>query len=210
MKIIKAFQPLISPQFFKSNRRVISLVNGIGLAVALAHAPSFGAATAYVDVQGGPGQQLTYYENDPGLVIAQTSGSSGDSVASSYADMRTGILRDFAHATNAYPGTPYAATASSTIGDTVVFSGGVGQTAYVDWSFDGTLAYTSSLIGNFGQFLVYIDSSFANIMLSANGGNCGGGILSADCTVATSVNKQGSIAFTIQPRQMSFATQLQA
>lgn len=163
-----------------------------------------------VDVQGGPGQQLTLFDNAPGLLIAQTSGSSGDSVATSYANMTTGVLRDFAHATNAYPGTPYAATAVSQLSDSVVFSGGFGGTAYVDWSFDGSLAYTSNTIGTFGQLLVFIGSDYANIMLSANPGNCGGGNLFADCTVATSVNKQGSIAFTIQPGQMYFASVLQA
>lgn len=163
-----------------------------------------------VDVQGGPGQQLTLFDNAPGLLIAQTSGSSGDSVATSYANMTTGVLRDFAHATNAYPGTPYAATASSSLSDSVVFSGGFGGTAYVDWSFDGSLAYTSNTIGTFGQFLVFIGSDYANIMLSANPGNCGQGNLFADCTVATSVNKEGSIAFTIQPGQMHFASALQA
>ena len=168
------------------------------------------AATVQGSVQGGPGQQLLFQDNAPNLIVAQSSGVSGNSSASGFANLSTGVLRSSAVATNSFPGTPYAASVVSTAIDTVRFSGGVGQTAFLDYSFDGTLGYTSPSMATFGQMLVYIGGSFANIMLSANPGNCGGGSIFADCTVATSVNKQGSIPFVITALDVNLGLNLGA
>ena len=177
------------------------------------HLPALAAASAQANVEGGPGQQvLNVVGNDPTLLVAETSAVSGGSSATSYANQVTGELKDFAQATNAFYGTPYAASASSGFTDSVVFSGGVGQTAWLDWSFDGSLALlpTNLPYATFGQLLVIINGGFANIMLSAFAGNCGGGTIFADCTVGTSVDKQGSIPFVIQAGEMSFGANLQA
>ena len=150
--------------------------------------------------------------NDPTRFVAQTSAVSGGSSATAYSNMMTGVIRDYAHATNAYPGTPYSATANSGFLDTVTFSGGIGQMAYVDYFFEGSLALNNipTPYATYGQLLVFIGSSFANIMLTADRGNCGGGTLLADCTVGTSVNKQGSLAFAIPAGSMSFGVSLTA
>lgn len=184
-----------------------TLVSACSLA---AHMPSLAAASATVNVQGGPSQQVIKDLRDPTLVIADTSAVSGDSSGSAYANMQTGVLRDSALATNAYPGTPYAADATSSIFDNVTFSGGVGQTAYLDWSFDGSLGYTSTSLATFGQLLVFISSSYANIMLSANPANCGAGSILANCTVGTSVSLQGSLPFVIPAGALQLGASLQA
>ncbi len=173
--------------------------------------PSFAGAVAQVNLEGGPGQQfLDTVGTTTTLVIAQTAGASGDSTGSAYANLASGVLRDEAHATNAYPGIPYAASSSSSIMDTVSFSGGIGQTGYLDYSFDGTLAL-NAINGPYatsGQMLVFIGSSFANLQLSAFQANCGQGTIFASCTVGTSVNKQGSIPFIIGAGSMSFGASL--
>lgn len=173
------------------------------------HLSSLAAASAQANVEGGPGQQvINIVGNDPALFVAETSAVSGDSTAYSYANMITGVLRDFARATNAYPGTPYAALASGGFFDTVTFSNGVGQTAYLDWSFDGSLSLdnTSLPFATHGQLLVY-GGSGANIQLTNAGNLCATG---GDCTVGTSVNKQGSIPFVISAGAMFFAANLSA
>lgn len=198
-----------SVTFSSSFSAVLGLV---GLAIAgSSHAVG---AVAQVDVQGGPSQQYTASIGTlVVLPVAQLSGSSGASTASAYASMSTGVLKDTAHATNAYPGTPYAASASSSIYDTVTFSGGIGQTGFLDYSFEGSLTLNPLIntpYATYGQMLVYIGSAFANLQLSAFQGNCGGGSLFASCTVGTSVSKQGSIPFTITAGQMSFGAGLSA
>jgi len=175
---------------------------------------SLAGASAQVNLEGGPGQQvLITVGTTTTLLVAQTSGASGDSTGSAYASLAEGVLKDFAHATNAYPGTPYAASSSSSIMDNVTFSGGVGQTGHLDYSFDGTLSLNPTIntpYATSGQMLVFIGSSFANLQLSAFQANCGQGTLFASCTVGTSVSKQGSIPFTITAGQMSFGANLNA
>jgi hypothetical protein len=186
---------------------ILALVTASGLAM---HLPALAAASAQANVEGGPGQQvINVVGNDPTLLVAETSAVSGGSSATSYANLVTGVLQDYAHATDAYPGTPYAALASSAITELVTFSGGVGQTAWLDWSFDGSLTLNplEYPFATFGQLLLYAGDSAANIMLSGNAGNCA---FPPTCTVGTSVDQQGSLAFIIPPGEMFVAANLQA
>lgn len=197
------------------NTKVNLFANAVVGCISLTFITSASAgATAQVNLEGGPGQQfLMTVGTTTTLIVAQASGASGDSTASAYASLADGVLRDVAHATNAYPGTPYAASSSSSIMDAVTFSGGMGQTGYLDYSFDGTLSLNPAIntpYATYGQMLVFIGSSFANLQLSAFQANCGQGSLFASCTVGTSVSKQGSIPFTITSGQMSFGASLNA
>lgn len=173
---------------------------------------SAAGATAKVVLDSGPGQRFSDYVGitGPMLITAQTSGTSGDSSGSAYADLSSGVLKSFANATNAYPGTPYGASAVSAATDIVRFSGGVGQTAYLDWSFDGSLSYTRIETFAFGRMLVYTGGSTTDITLAAYFGSCSVGSTFSDCTVGTSVNKQGSIPFVITAFEVDSGIQLGA
>lgn len=151
-------------------------------------------ARVFTAVEGGPGSPPATVVTDP-LLASWTADDRG-SIASGYANMSTGILRSYAQSVWVDGGIPYAASASSSVGDVLYFSSGFGGTAYLDYSFEGTLLLNPYDFphATHGQLLLDAGGSSLNIMLSQNAGNCG---VPGDCTVGASITRKGSIAIPI-------------
>jgi hypothetical protein len=119
--------------------------------------------------------------------------------AYAYANLNTGTMRVAGNSVYAPPsGT--TADGNASISDIVTFSGGVGLTAFLDYSFDGTLGVVADAIPKsaFAQLSVNIGtvggSSSVYETLSAYGASCGVG---TNCVVGTSTSRTGSLAFQI-------------
>jgi hypothetical protein len=144
-------------------------------------------------------------QTDP--VLIARSISIGSSFASAEADLSAGILRGYAE--SALPPTPSNTSSVRTIsllGDSFSFSAGATGTAYLNWSFAGTL----SVVPNKPQVVPFA-TAFLDINLFPVGG---GATLSFEiqltsgpscapaatvCRTGTSVSEVGRFAMPINP-----------
>jgi hypothetical protein len=137
-------------------------------------------AHAYVtDERGGPPIPAPV----SGDVTATQSGGGADGAfAQATADAYAGSLRTVAQA--GLNPIPYLipADANASISDSILFSGGFGQIAYLDYSFEGniTLAGAPYPQAAFAQMIISISTVFGGGQtyetLSAFAANCGTGV----------------------------------
>jgi len=138
------------------------------------------------------------------------------SAASGLADLATGTLRARAQSANDSIG--IATTATSVLGDTVTFSGGFGQTAFLEYRFQGSITEASNPIVNVssGGLVVYVanttaGSSQTDGLALATPGGCG--VLTfanLGCYEGASIDLRGSIPFELQPGDFYFLNFLSA
>jgi len=136
------------------------------------------------------------------VTATQAEGIAGSShFASASADSSAGVLKATAQAglDGAYI---MPATAVTQIQEDIMFSGGFGGTAYLDWSFHGDITLANSPYsgpGNaaaFGQFNIYAATVFGSYSeyttLAPPNFACGAG-----CVEGTSIERTGTVAIPI-------------
>jgi hypothetical protein len=179
------------PGFRRFAATVVAFAASIGTTAALAAA----TANAYVTDERVPS---VIPPAASGAVFASQSGTGADGAyAQATADASAGTLRTVAQA--GLNG-PYIipASADASISEAILFSGGFGQTAYLDYSFEGSIALAGAEYPQaaFAQLAINIGTIFGGgttyETLSAFAGNCGPG-----CEVGTFTSRTGSIAIPI-------------
>lgn len=159
------------------------------------------SARAYLGDERIPGQVQPPYVNGPIEATSQVGVATDAGYAYAYANLNTGILRVVGKSVYAPPFTT-TTDANTGIGDSVTFSGAAGLTAFLDYSFEGTLGVIVDAVPKaaFAQLIVNIGtvggSSTVYETLSAYSANCGFG---TNCVVGTSTSRTGSLAFQVFP-----------
>lgn len=183
----------------------------LAVVVALAPAAASATATALAYVQDErTAQPAPPAATDP--IQATMSATAPGQSAFAFANQSTGTLRVSGDSGDAYP---YVTTsnASASFSDVVTFSGGVGLTAYLDYSFDGTLTNAGSpqFAAAFGQLQAHVANVGGAVTryetLSGYAANCGFG---TNCEVGTSTARTGSLAFMIFDGATNVNASLQA
>ena len=128
-------------------------------------------------------------------------------------DLAGGVLRSYAYA--AYtPGIPYASYDTSTISDVILFSGGVGSLAYLDYSFHGVITYAGNVpinqLATSGQLTMMTNSLLGGSTstaetLSLNVANC-----PVLCVAGQEIDVTGSIPILITAASTSISASLNA
>jgi len=140
------------------------------------------------------------------------------SFAAGLADLTSGTLRATARSANDSIGASTSAVA--TLGDTVTFSGGFGQTAFLDYTFRGSITEASNPIANIslGSLVIYIanpslgGAQTYGLALSTPFGCAVLNFANASlgCYEAASIDLRGSIPFELQPGDFYFLNALGA
>lgn len=139
------------------------------------------------------------------------------SSASGFADLASGTLRATAHSANDTIGR--ATTAISVLGDNVTFSGGFGQTAYLDYHFQGSITEAINPIANnisFGGLQIYMANPLATTrndgLALATAGGCSvlGGFANLGCHEGSTIDLRGSVPFQLMAGDFYFLSSLSA
>lgn len=157
------------------------------------------SARAYLGDERIPGQVQPPFVHGSIDATSQAGVVTDAGYAYAFADLNTGILRVIGKSVYA---PPYTTTTDATaaITDTVTFSGGAGTTAFLDYSFEGTLGVIADAIPKsaFAQLSINISTAGGSASvyqtLSAYAANCGSG---TNCVVGTSTTRTGTLAFQI-------------
>ncbi|MEO8079945.1 MAG: PEP-CTERM sorting domain-containing protein [Caldimonas sp.] len=193
------------------------LIAAVGL--ALLALPAHAEVRIDVRAVGGgayPVSEYSFTEPD-GVTISKTV-SSGGSVASASADLSAGVLRALADSADHDAGS--ATYAVPTFGDTFTFSGPMSGTAYLDYSFEGTIVVDPAkpfAADSFAEMLVYVSSiagaATYDLTLSSVPGWCSAfsqALATLGCVEGTSIAATGSIPIAIVPGDIYILNQLGA
>jgi len=157
------------------------------------------SARAYLGDERIPGQVTPPFVQGPISATSQVGLPTDAGYAYAFADLNAGILRIAGKSVYAPPFTT-TTDGNSSISDTVTFTSGTGQTAFLDYSFDGILGVVSDAIPKAASAQLFVNigtvggSSSVYQTLSAYGANCGFG---TNCVVGTSTSRTGSLEFQI-------------
>lgn len=154
----------------------------------------------------------SFNASDP-IALSQTI-SAGTSSAFGLADLSAGVLKAIDISGPPFlPGYPvvsntFAQTAGA-FGDTFAFTGGYGQTAYLDWLFEGSIGTNvDKPVSSFSSAEFSIDVRLGGLdagvlsYLISNDGNCAS-FAGTYCTNAPSVTAIGSLPILIAPGSFS-------
>jgi len=188
--------------------RVFSAVTVLA---AVACLPS--TALAFADVRGSAEAS---HSSPPAVIVneptvATLTVSDGAASIFGYANTSAGLLRAFAVATYV-PGTPYASDVSATVLEPVTFLSGFGTTAYLDYSFDGTitLAGHSEAQATFAQMIASANGILQYTTLAPdNSSNPNSFPCGAGCVRGTSIAMTGSLAFIVGPAPTNIGASLE-
>jgi hypothetical protein len=184
----------------KSVFTIATFVVAAGLAPAVASA----GAQVVVDVYDGrtPLDRFTEVLSDPIEATTRSPGSGQSAFA--LANQSTGTLRVSGNSRYSDSFETFS-IATAAFSDYVTFSGGFGQTAYLDYSFEGSLG-----VGGSPGHAVAVGQFDALVQAFTNGGSLpavqsfeslGGSARECErqpnCEVGTSTARTGSLAFTI-------------
>lgn len=167
---------------------------------SLAHAD----ASVLISAQGGPGAAPETQVRGP--TVATLTAQDRGAVSTGFADLSAGVLKSSAQAIF-IPGFLYASAAYTGFFDSVVFTSGFGQTAYLDYSFDGSLTFAGNLVpqSTYGQMTVFAGGQSVVARLFESdlcSFACGAG--------SASVSKRGSMAFNISQNPLQLGASLDA
>lgn len=155
-----------------------------------------GTASTQVEIRAMAGNDTQRSDSAPVQDTLTYSNAGGTGTA--YANLQTGILRDYAVAPP-LPSNDFSYTlASSRISDIITFNAGATGTAYLEWSVDGTLAaFDNNLTSTAGLSLFIsgaannIDENHAYTNFSCAPYNV------TTCQAGTSFSQTGMVAFNI-------------